>query len=135
MEESLHNVTDRYKINSGKYNRSNELNFLIENYKLHLKDGTKMFEIKLSEILYIKGDGVYLRIYYTAKNYYSTLSTFDQILKKIPYSKFARCHKSYIINLMHLKKIGKTECNLTDNITIPITKTYRENIKFIDFSE
>lgn len=65
--------------------------------------------IKLDEILFLKGDGAYTRIFtlsdgeiLSSKN----LKHYQDSLQSISF--FMRCHKSYIVNLQHVKEYVKT---------------------------
>ena len=48
---------------------------------------------------------------------------------------FLRCHRSYIVSLLHIKTISREEIELDNGDTIPLSRRrYKEvNMKFINY--
>ena len=53
----------------------------------------------------------------------------DEIEKQLNKEIFWRIHKSYIINNRYIKEFSATEIELENAIKLPISRTYREEIK------
>lgn len=48
---------------------------------------------------------------------------------------FVKCHRSYVVNLAYVEKITRTDCILTDNTVLPVSRSaYRQlNERFIQY--
>jgi len=48
---------------------------------------------------------------------------------------FIKCHRSYVVNLLYVEKISRTECTLSDGSTLPVSRSaYQElNDRFIQY--
>ena len=69
--------------------------------------------------------------------FYTTLSNeplrinakLTDILKSLPTNLFVLCHRSYILNIAHMRVLTRTECKLSNNMTIPISRTYTAEVE------
>ena len=93
------------------------------------------------ELLYIESTGNYVQIYYEIdkkvfrKKLRSTVSKMEEALKQYPF--IVRCHRAFIVNFYHIKKISNSKIWLNSIETeIPVSKTYKADIQkqmnFID---
>ncbi|MEI3415792.1 MAG: LytTR family DNA-binding domain-containing protein [Christensenellales bacterium] len=48
----------------------------------------------------------------------------SDIVSSLPQELFIPCHRSYIVNVAHIRLVTRTECLLSRNISIPISRTY-----------
>ncbi|WP_223033643.1 LytR/AlgR family response regulator transcription factor [Hanstruepera marina] len=92
--------------------------------------------LNIENILFLKADNNTTEFYISdgsVVNAYKTLKTFETNLP----NDFLRIHKSYIVNKNYVSRInyGKLKCTI-DNTShvIPFTKTYIDNIEFINNS-
>lgn len=98
---------------------------------------------KTSPSIYTKINGTYIRIrladivYIKVSSHNSELFTIykyfdiDKDIKKIlgnEYNYFTRVHRSYFINMLYLQKIQNNTITLTNEVVIPVGKTYKENL-------
>ena len=82
----------------------------------------------MDTIKYIQGLKDYIRIYSTATNKaILTLSSFKDIMDKLPSSQFIRIHRSYVVNVGFIDALQKTKV-VIDKIRIPIGETYKEDV-------
>ena len=51
-------------------------------------------------------------------------ATLSDIVSSLPPELFIPCHRSYIVNVAHIRLVTRTECLLSGNISIPISRTY-----------
>lgn len=93
--------------------------------KVEIKDGTKTYFVKASDILYAKADNVYVEIITTSKKFVERTSL-DKFLEKLP-DNFVRCHRSFVINKNLIEQRSSSEFRIGNDI-IPISRTYKENI-------
>jgi len=56
-----------------------------------------------------------------------TLSSFKDILEKLPALKFIRVHKSYVVNIEHIRAIQKSKI-LVQDMRIPVGETYKDTV-------
>ena len=101
-----------------------ELQEKTNNSYMFVKTEYRKVRVDFKDILFIEGQGAYLRII-TNKNKIMTLLSFIQIEKLLPLNNFIRVHKSYIVAL---DKIDNIERNIItiNNQRIPIGKSYQE---------
>lgn len=50
------------------------------------------------------------------------------IQSKLPERLFVLCHRSYIVNIAHVRTLTRTECVLSHGQSIPISRTYAGNV-------
>jgi len=91
---------------------------------IFLKVDRRLVKIDFSDILYIEGMGDYLKVHLTEKTYitYMTMNKMEDLL---PSSRFARIHRSTIININVIQYI---EGNLVavNGVELNIGLTYRD---------
>ena len=91
---------------------------------IRVKSGTKIYQIKLKEILFIEGSGNYLTIHTTTQKI-MTLGSMGEMLDQLSEDEFVRIHRSYIIALKHIS-IAEAHQLTIGKTVIPISKTYRQ---------
>ena len=59
-------------------------------------------------------------------------SNFETVLRQLP-DWFVRCHKGFVVNTRKIQKVNLSEMSLVliDKCTIPVSRTYRKEIKSI----
>ncbi len=92
--------------------------------------------IRLPEdsILFVEASGN-LVVVHTIDNSFHVNSSISEV-KKLLGDKFVRCHRSYIVNLTHVKEITKAGVVLANRESIPLARTSysKVNQEFITFS-
>lgn len=48
----------------------------------------------------------------------------SEIRARLPGGLFALCHRSYIVNIAHVRMITRTACILSDGSSVPVSRTY-----------
>lgn len=114
----------------------NKANQLIENENikdantnkdyLFVKSGNKSIKVDFSKILYIEGLKEYVSIY-TEGQRFIKLDTFKNLESTLPFNKFIRVHKSYIVNIDFIKSFYGNTLEIMDK-QIPIGRAYKEDI-------
>lgn len=51
------------------------------------------------------------------------------IQSALPKRMFVRCHRSYIVNIAHVRMLTRTACTLSNGITIPISRTFAAEVE------
>lgn len=80
--------------------------------------------IFLQDILYIESMGNYLRVITPDKGFVVHM-TMHEMEQSLPQARFARIHKSYIINSAAIDSVGDEQV-VVNNITLPVGKTYKK---------
>ena len=81
-------------------------------------------KINFSDILFIEGLKDYVKIYTTDNKFTLTLISLIKLENTLSTKGFARIHRSYIINIKHLKSIQKNKVLIADK-RIPISESYK----------
>ena len=77
-------------------------------------------KIAVSDILYLEADGHYVRIH-TAKGDYVVKRAFTELAAELAHG-FVSSHRSYLVHLLHVERVQRTECILSDGSSIPVSR-------------
>ena len=127
-------VLDLEAQNRQHQDRLEELSRIAQNQQktdseLTFKTDYKQVRIKPDNILYIEGMGEYLKIYHLdASTPLVVLMSMKRILEQLPDDRFARAHKSYIVNLDRIINNSRTQITMENAAVIPIGESYRAAI-------
>lgn len=94
--------------------------------KILLKADKKLYSVEFNRILYLEGQGDYIRIYMEDK----TLVVHDTIknfLGSLPEEDFMRIHKSYVANLKKIEFIEGNQVRIGEH-TISVSPSNREEL-------
>ncbi|SDX78506.1 two component transcriptional regulator, LytTR family [Flavobacterium degerlachei] len=83
-------------------------------------------KLNFADILYIEGLKDYVKIYTTDSKYTLTLISLIKLENLLSSKGFARVHRSYIINIKHVKSIQKNKAVIADK-RIPISESYKNS--------
>jgi DNA-binding LytR/AlgR family response regulator len=91
-------------------------------------------KIKYDDIIYFESMGHYIILHLENKTYDYKYNMSDLCLD-LEGSEFIRTHRSFVVNMKYVEKITKSECLLTKNIKVPLSRnSYKMvNHKFIDY--
>jgi DNA-binding LytR/AlgR family response regulator len=104
----------------------NDLGFKSQKDYMFVKTEYRMERINFSDILYIEGQGAYLRII-THKSKIMTLQNFRNMESLLPSDNFKRVHKSYLVALNKIDNIERNIIKIGEQ-RIPIGLSYREKL-------
>lgn len=116
-----------------RLNRQKEIQFkaLAENLqsenfeKIAVPSGNSLILLKISDIIYIKGEGSYSEVFMNDKSKHMVsrnLKNFEEILLKD--KRFIRTHKSYLVNFDEVNSYNKSDggsLELKNGVSIPIS--------------
>lgn len=80
-----------------------------------------------NDILYIESVGHLLEIH-TVDKKYTTRKNIGDIEKELDNCILLKCHRSYIVGLKHIRKIGKADILLDNKQMIPVSRRLYSNI-------
>jgi len=89
-----------------------------------VKDGGDLVKISVEDILFVKADDNYTRIYIKEKSYVLT-KTLKTLEGKLPASDFIRIHRSYVVNLNFIDKI-KDNTLFIGKHSLPVSRSYMD---------
>ncbi len=99
--------------------------------KVKIEDGDHTEMIELERILSFSADGNYVRVH-TDKGAFAIRDTMTGINSKLDPSRFARVHRSFIVNLSQIRDVigrdGSTTFVILNNgMEVPVGPNYRDN--------
>lgn len=95
---------------------------------LKIMDKGYLVPVPFTEIVYLKADGLYTKVFTKAKSYLirDILKSFED---KLPEDQFLRVHKSYLVNISYIASFNAKKVNLGET-AIPIRRgLYKELIE------
>lgn len=93
---------------------------------IDLKISHGLQRVKVSEILYIKSDHVYVEVIGSSFNYFGRYSL-GEILSLIDKPRFLQCHRSYIINTDKIEKYTSSKVWINQS-EIPISAKHKSSV-------
>lgn len=91
---------------------------------IEIKDGHFNLNLKHSEIFWIKSENIYLEIK-TANKIYLVRNSLEKFLEKIEDNDFMRIHRSYAVNINHIKAVNRLHI-IVENQKLPISRMHHE---------
>lgn len=132
----------RYLVKPVKYEdiKENIINCIkeveIKNKYIIIKKQGNQIKLDINEITYIEVQKETITIH-TLNGVYKINGTMNNIEKEIDCSRFFRCHKSFLVNLEHIKIIKQYIAILENNEEVPVSRyRFKETKdKFFDLIE
>ena len=122
LEELFHD--DLRKKPSGMPPQDND-NHVILFDRLFLKRQNKFIKLELDEILWVEAKSNYVEIT-AAHSKHLIAMTLKAFCEKIPYPKFVRVHRSYMVNMEHVEGFEDSHVFIGGK-ELPISATYKQN--------
>lgn len=97
-----------------------------------IKDGHLNVKLNHADILWIKSDNVYLEIKTPSKTYI-VRNSLDKFLEELNDANFQRIHRSYAVNISHVKAVNGKYA-VVDQEKIPLSRKFRDDL-MIRFQE
>lgn len=134
FEQSEKYVKFKNELNKGK---SGNINFFyddenLDSQNLVIKDSGKIVIIPVNKIVFIEAFDYYIKIHYEGQ-FKLTRIPLKNILSRLPEDQFIRVHRSYVINIKHIKQLekgGKSEtiAILRSGQEIRVSDTYKKEL-------
>lgn len=94
---------------------------------IYIKEGHKKIKLKLHDILYLEALKDYTLIV-TEQKRHCVLSSLGNLLKSIHFHSFIRVHRSFAVQKNRIQQISVNEVQLSDEVNIPIGRSYRNQL-------
>ncbi len=95
---------------------------------LLVKEGYKYVNIKIADILYVKGLNEYVQVFTLERQGKPIVAyiTMKQLRDKLPQN-FLQVHRSYIVNTEHIREIERMRITIDEHTLIPISDNYKKD--------
>lgn len=104
-----------------------ESELTVENREyISVKADHKVMLVKISDIDYVESESEYLRLHLNSGEVVTTLVRLKKIEPILTAGDFMRIHRSYIVNLKHIKAFAKGRVFLSDDVSLPVGDNYRD---------
>ena len=88
-----------------------------------------LVKIRFNDLKWVKSDGNYLDLYCTDEKHL-VRSSMKNFVQRLPANRFLQVHKSYLVNLEHIRSIDHRNVRIDDEL-IPIGRAFIDDIKKI----
>lgn len=91
-----------------------------------IKDGHFNIRLKCNDILWVKSENIYVEIK-TKEKTFLIRSSLEKFLEKIDDENFMKIHRSYVVNLHHVKAVNRVHI-IVQNEKLPISRKHHEEL-------
>ena len=105
-----------------------EDNFFLKD-SIFIRKDYLLVKIRFDDLKWVKSDGNYLDLYCTDEKHLVRFSM-KNFVQRLPANRFLQIHKSYLVNLEHIKSIDHRNVRIDDEL-IPIGRAFLDDIKKI----
>ncbi len=95
---------------------------------IFVKSDRVMHRIILSDIIYIEGMENYAKIY-SDKSMVVARTTLKGLMEKLPEENFVQTHRSFVINISHLKSIEGNQIRMSNGTVVPVSRGMRTRLQ------
>lgn len=89
----------------------------------------KRYTLRYAEIRYLEVKSHSIYISTTIDEAPLKINTrLSDIIPNLPAELFVLCHRSFVVNIAHIRAITRTDCLLLNHKTIPISRTYANDV-------
>ena len=100
--------------------------------RIFVQNGTRIMPLNLADVVYIEADKDYSR-FYTAESSFLSNHGISQLEQRLPAGMFLRIHRSFIININHIKELHRETSGgyiiTSDDRTVSISRTHMPKLK------
>ncbi|MGN0234472.1 MAG: LytR/AlgR family response regulator transcription factor [Bacteroidaceae bacterium] len=95
---------------------------------IYVKSDYKLVQISLDKLLYVEGVKDYLKIYVEDGEPVMTLMSLKMLEEKLPYPRFMRIHRSYLVQVNKVASINKSVLTIGQE-QLPIGEAYKDELQ------
>lgn len=123
FEKTVEKVYRQWSLLNAKNENENN-----EDENIFLKSEYKFIRVLVTDIIYLEGMNEYIKVHRKSDNPFLTLTTFNKLEEKLP-KHFIQIHRSYMVNMNHVKSITSNNVILDDGTVLPIGKTKKDGLQ------
>lgn len=94
---------------------------------IFIKDGGTFHKVYFNQIVYLESEANYVSVHLSDKTKILARTTLNELYEVLVKNNFFRVHRSYVVNLQKIEKIGLSEITVKEN-KIPLSKTYKAEL-------
>lgn len=135
FQKAAAKVKKQYELmhNSQATATSTEEESRIDGDILFVKVDYRIVRINISDIRYIESQSEYLKLYMQNGPSLMVLMSIRRMSEILPADRFVRIHRSYIVNMNHVKEVSKLRIRMDAETILPIGDLYKDStLKFIN---
>ena len=106
----------------------NENSFFLKD-SIFIRKDYLLIKIRFDELKWVKSDGNYLDLFCKDEKHL-VRSSMKNFVQRLPANRFLQVHKSYLVNLEHIRSIDHRNIRIDDEL-IPIGRAFLDDIKKI----
>lgn len=112
----------------GNDNADAHTNVSIDGDILFVKVDYRIVRTSLAEIRYIESQSEYMKIHLCNGTSLMVLLSIKRMTELLPADTFIRIHRSYIVNMRHVKEIARTKIHIDSETVLPIGDSYKDDV-------
>lgn len=101
-----------------------------DNDTIYVKVDYRYVNIKIADIVYVKGMNEYVQLFVTGGKPLMAYITMKQLKERLP-SHFLQVHRSYIVNMRQVKEIERMRIVIDEETRIPVSENHKK--EFLDY--
>jgi len=127
FEYAMQKLSDFFEMKE----KSESFDTMIGENTVKIKDGSEVFQIMISDILYFEALKDYTRII-TSDKKHCILDSIGNLLQKEHFSNFVRIHRSFAVPKHHIRKKTSHDVEIVQKIKLPIGRAFKANLDFFN---
>lgn len=96
---------------------------------LFVKVDYRLVRINIFDIIYIESQSEYLKIHLKGNSPLMVLMSIKRMAELLPQDKFVRTHRSYVVNMNHVKEIARMRITMESDVNLPIGDSYKDDVQ------
>lgn len=96
---------------------------------LFVKVDYRIVRINIFDIIYIESQSEYLKIHLKGNSPLMVLMSIKRMAELLPQDKFVRTHRSYVVNMNHVKEIARMRITMESGTNLPIGDSYKDDVQ------
>lgn len=96
---------------------------------LFVKVDYRLVRINIFDIIYIESQSEYLKIHLKDSSPLMVLMSIKRMAELLPQDKFVRTHRSYVVNMNHVKEIARMRITMESDTNLPIGDSYKDDVQ------
>lgn len=102
------------------------------NEYLILSATAQRIALRYEDVLFLEAQSPYTLIYAHGKREAIRIrNRFSELIPKLPEEQFVMCHRSYIVNIVHVRRIKRKELTLSNGAVLPISRACADAVNAV----
>lgn len=107
---------------------------IIQDDTIFIRADGAVRRIRINDIVCLESMENYVRIFTTFEKIV-VRTTLKDFLFQLPDDKFIQTHRSYVVNIYHIKSIGANLIVMDNSCDVPVSKTFKGNLQGLIFGK